>query len=336
MKKGNQEFITILYGLAVVLLILGHSHPLHVEYPAYMHAITDFIYAFHMPLFFFIAGLLIAYSADGRNVWQWWKKKARKLLIPYVVLTLVAWIPKTILGSYMTDNMQVSLLNIIRILLIPREGVWGHFWFIPVYLILSLLCAAFYKFLMDKAPWNKFAGGGLIIGIMLSLNPIPTRWFGIRDLSIEFIYVVLGMICSNRIISNKERICKWYLMLLGTALAVFVFVMVDNRIASKVVSVLMLYMILSLSILLSKRSVKQIKMIGKHAFTIYIYSWPIQAVVEFVLAIILKFSWYLIYPCMFITGLLGPLILYELYIRFLPGNGFLDAMLGAKNERHIR
>ena len=69
-KREHVDFITILYGLAVLLVVFGHSHPLHTDYPAAVHAVISFIYQFHMPLYFFIAGILVAYTAEGRNIWQ--------------------------------------------------------------------------------------------------------------------------------------------------------------------------------------------------------------------------------------------------------------------------
>ena len=156
MRQDNRlRFVTILYGIAAALVVLGHSHPLHIDYP---HGLITWIYRFHMPLFFFIAGILTAYTSPGRNVLAWWKKKAVRLLFPYVILTLAAWCPKVLLSAYMTDDMTISLGNLVRILLIPREGIWGHFWFIPVYLILILISAACWKYL-ENAP-RIMRGGG--------------------------------------------------------------------------------------------------------------------------------------------------------------------------------
>lgn len=153
------DYITILYGLAVILVIFGHSHPLHVEYPIFLEKIIGFIYLFHMPLFFFISGILVVYTDSNRNIYEWWMKKAGKLMFPYIFLTILAWGPKTILGSYMKDNMEVSISNFIRIIFIPRENVWGHFWYIPVYLILMLLAASAWKYHKNR-PNKIFLGGG--------------------------------------------------------------------------------------------------------------------------------------------------------------------------------
>lgn len=144
-NRRELDFINILYGLVTVLVVFGHSRPLHIEYASWMKIVIEFIYLFHMPLFFFIAGILVAYTGENRDVISWWIKKAKKLLLPYFVLTLLAWGPKMLLGQYMNDNMEMSLFNAVRIILIPRENIWGHFWFIPVYLLVVFAAAIVWK-----------------------------------------------------------------------------------------------------------------------------------------------------------------------------------------------
>lgn len=138
-ESKRYPFITIAYGLAAMLVVFGHSHPLHIEYPG---KVVTFLYEWHMPLFFFIAGILIAHTAGRRDsINRWWLKKAKKLLLPYVLLTLVAYVPKVMLGAWMNDDMTFSAWNIVKIIFAPRAGVWGHFWFIPAYLILAYVGA---------------------------------------------------------------------------------------------------------------------------------------------------------------------------------------------------
>lgn len=89
-NRKNLPFITVIYGIAVILVVFGHSHPIHIAYPAFMNQIIKFIYTFHMPLFFLISGNLIVYTAEGRNIKWWWMKKVIKLGVPYVVLSAIA------------------------------------------------------------------------------------------------------------------------------------------------------------------------------------------------------------------------------------------------------
>ena len=52
--------IDMLYALGTLLVILGHSHP--NDWSTFPGKWIEFIYTFHMPLFFLIAGYLFAYS----------------------------------------------------------------------------------------------------------------------------------------------------------------------------------------------------------------------------------------------------------------------------------
>ena len=81
--------IDMLYALGTLLVILGHSHP--NDWSTFPGKWIEFIYTFHMPLFFLIAGYLFAYSDSMSRLgyFKWLKEKALRLLTPYVVLTLV-------------------------------------------------------------------------------------------------------------------------------------------------------------------------------------------------------------------------------------------------------
>lgn len=164
MVERSLPFITVLYGYAAMLVVFGHSHPLHTEWPEALKSAVAFVYIFHMPLFFLISGVLIWWTRADRNIMEWWAKKAKKLLIPYVSLSALAVIPKVLLGAYMSDNMEISMGNIIRILLIPRENIWGHFWFIPVFLAVQMggawICRLLEKLEVKKwEPFLEFGGG---------------------------------------------------------------------------------------------------------------------------------------------------------------------------------
>ena len=65
-------------GVAILLVIIGHTCP-----PPYT---TAFIYAFHMPLFFVLSGLFLKVDEPLGPFVQ---KKARTLLIPFVIYNLV-------------------------------------------------------------------------------------------------------------------------------------------------------------------------------------------------------------------------------------------------------
>ena len=90
-KKRFRE-IDVLYALGALLVILGHSHP--NDWSTFPGEWVRFIYYFHMPLFFFIAGFLLCGSASivRFGYFRWLKDKALRLFTPYFVLSAV-WFP---------------------------------------------------------------------------------------------------------------------------------------------------------------------------------------------------------------------------------------------------
>lgn len=330
MPGKELRFITIAYGIAAILVVLGHSHPLHRDYPTYIGRLIKFIYTFHMPLFFFIAGMLIRYTDHNRSVPRWWWEKVKKLMIPYIVLSAVAWLPKVLLDSFLSDNMELSATNILRMIFIPRDGVWGHFWFIPTYLILSLIGAC-----CCKLPNNLVINAGMIGGgILLLVFPINTDWIGLRDVSLNLLYILAGVAASRYLISNQLKYGKPSVAALTFIVSLCIFILSqyvgsnDKTVLYTIVAFGMIFFILVCSILLSNKKNRGLKYVGGRAFTVFIYSWPVQITIEMVCVMVLKLNWAVVFGAMFTVGLLFPLLLYEFYLRCIPRRRFLDALVG--------
>lgn len=70
----RNRVIDALRGILIVSVVLGHS----------THGILhDFIFLFHMPLFFMLSGMLIAKDRIAEE--DYFKKRAKQLIVPYCV-----------------------------------------------------------------------------------------------------------------------------------------------------------------------------------------------------------------------------------------------------------
>lgn len=81
---GRINWVDVARGIGIILVIQGHSLGAH----SYRH----FIYAFHMPLFFFISGLVFDYKKYSFS--ETFKKSVNGILIPYVlfsILSIILW-----------------------------------------------------------------------------------------------------------------------------------------------------------------------------------------------------------------------------------------------------
>lgn len=78
--KQRVEWIDIAKGLGIIMVIVGHTIALRY---------SQLLYAFHMPLFFFLSGLV--YNQDKYNKYGYFvRAKAKHILLPWLVFFLIA------------------------------------------------------------------------------------------------------------------------------------------------------------------------------------------------------------------------------------------------------
>jgi peptidoglycan/LPS O-acetylase OafA/YrhL len=102
----------------------------------------------------------------------------------------------------------------------------------------------------------------------------------------------------------------------------------QNVVLMLIVALLMISVCCQLAKLI--RENKFMAWLSRHNFTIYLYSWPFQAAVMTVCTM-QEFSWWLTTICMFITGLMAPVIMIYIYEHSRKiQNRFFDLVLGIK------
>jgi acyltransferase len=123
-------------GLSIFLVVYGHNFPVNEPY----------IYSFHVPLFFLIAGMFHPEKVDLATV----KRRAKMILIPYFVWAIALFLFWYFFGRNYGDSagMQLSPLdNFIGIFYAqggPEYMDWGiPMWFLPciflVFMFFSLI-----------------------------------------------------------------------------------------------------------------------------------------------------------------------------------------------------
>ncbi len=138
-STGRITWIDSAKGLGIALIVLGHITS--VSDPS---ALYVYIYAFHVPLFFFISGLTL--KAGRHGFAQMLTAKARTLLVPYFVYALLGY------AFYLAGYLAALKLGLQ--LEQFRYGLWppflgvlygslgdGHLVNAPVWFIVSLFCA---------------------------------------------------------------------------------------------------------------------------------------------------------------------------------------------------
>lgn len=98
-NKKRLEFIDVAKGIGILLVVLGHLNS--AEQP-----IRNFIYSFHMPLFFFLSGLFFKGNTDFKT---FLKKSVKTLLVPYLIFVALDCIVYIIDNGFQTESVIFAL-----------------------------------------------------------------------------------------------------------------------------------------------------------------------------------------------------------------------------------
>lgn len=118
---GRLQNIDIAKGITICLMVVGHS-----SLPLWL---SNWIWSFHMPFFFFVSGLLTSWNKEGKDFFM---RKTKTLLLPFVIYSVINLLLYPLYGNDLWTNFVVNTL---------LHG-WGGYalWFIPVLYFSLLLC----------------------------------------------------------------------------------------------------------------------------------------------------------------------------------------------------
>lgn len=155
---------------AMTLVVIGHSDIT----PDFKNLwIYKWVYSFHMPLFFFISGFLFCLTMPSdrlkaTSMVSFMKKKAIRLLIPFLFINTIIFIVKSTLIS------DISLMQ-HPVSLSPKSAIdatffhpMGFMWFLPALFSIFLILFPLFKFLKI----NNITGGGYLVSMTLILLTI--------------------------------------------------------------------------------------------------------------------------------------------------------------------
>lgn len=291
--------------IGVLLVVFGHSYPLTGEIPKFFDIIRNFIYCFHMPLFVFVSGYLVvkANSVEKYGAKSYLERRFVKLFVPYLGLSILGYFPKVLVSGFINDEVKFGFWYFIKTLLIPREGVWGHFWFIPMLFAMAVVSVIYMKFLRQN---RKLAIFVCILSFGLIYMPDFTEWLGVNDIKDYLFWYLSGVLFADvDILGKHSSLRSGIVCLLSACVAFTVFGM---KAYNAVVAIFMVIGVLMICAHMDLRKIKILGMIENYSFSIFLLSWPVQAVVEVVFNRIISLSLPVINVGMFLSGLLIPLV----------------------------
>lgn len=202
MSKERVAWLDIAKGIAIILVVLGHSN--------LPKGLNSFIFSFHVPLFFFVAGMTNDFS---KPIGIFFKRRVRTLLLPFVVYSAIILFMRSFVSEQSLGELAWRFV---------KEGwISVPLWFVPVLFVALIIVRL--TFIVDNKvlrtalwifiplisidlssfnthlPWNMsvapFAVGLILIG-HLSKEVVNTHVKnGVLGLLCLPVVVVISQIC---------------------------------------------------------------------------------------------------------------------------------------------
>jgi len=274
MSEKRNNTIDIAKGIGIILVVAGHN-----TYFMSFHEFIRVIYSFHMPLFFFLAGIFLK---DKESFIDFFVSKFDHLLKPYLSVLLIFGLAKILAG-------KESWAHLLGIAYATGATVaWVQMWFLP-HMFVSLLLSLFLikalkafkltsRFFLPSIALCVIAVGAITLNSYYKYDTRGLPW-SLDIASLSAGYLILGY-------SMREFVkhFKFNLPTFTAALVIFVLLHVYSDVSMDMnlrefglpyvvipQSLLGIYLIISISTSLSQYKFTTLSYIGANSLFIFIF-----------------------------------------------------------------
>lgn len=200
--------------LATVLVVVAHATVMYTNSgaiavagtSAFLTYLTEYIYSFHMPLFFLLSGCVYGYCIEHgkyERAIPFIFSKFKRLIIPYLFFGLFVVTP-TMLALGLWDSGLIEYIYRGIVLALNSR----HLWYLPALFFIFVLSAVY-------RPLFKRGGGAIVAAVLLSLaiyylaRFVPWE-FQLRAACNYQIFFMAGII-FNRFYGKLDGTASWRL-----------------------------------------------------------------------------------------------------------------------------
>ena len=188
-------FVDHMKAIGIIAIVIGHAPGISVDF-------ETILYGFHVPLFFFITGMLLSDRKLGLKATPFIFGQAREILIPYVVFFLIAyayWLATRNIGNSAERFASMAWTEPIRGLFIGTGSslfVNVVLWFFP-----ALFSAKLLYYFVRKILGKVLALVALTLlafGHYWLTQDAPFRlWFGVDCAIYGVVFIAVGRLCRS-------------------------------------------------------------------------------------------------------------------------------------------
>jgi fucose 4-O-acetylase-like acetyltransferase len=221
------QWVNVAKGIGIILMVFAHVGRGVLkpgQGPRLYWVADNAIYAFHMPLFFFLSGLFVARGAQ-RSAGNFFGSKLRTIVYPYFLWAALQCLCVALAGQNAKDGVRVSPWHVITRL--PWEPYVGsQFWFLYVLMACMTLFWVLYQLRIGTAGIAILAAAAYFGGGRVHLSPLGgafdwlSRWSVLYQVRTHFLTFAMGALLAPVILRPRRGLPIGALALVGTALVV--------------------------------------------------------------------------------------------------------------------
>lgn len=313
------KFIAYLQILGCILVVFGHSFH---EYPdgVFGHTLPAYqlMHSFRMALFTFVSGFLMIFTMrikhTPRTLREFTVTKLNRLIIPFVVLNLVTFVPRALLSSLADDEIGLTFSNLIYCLIEPERMVVTTLWFIQMSFILLIFCYALLRLAswMGVRDWWVYV---FCVVLFLTLPALPVYYpsaFSVNMVVRLGLYFVLGMVYA-RYMPQTDAVVPWakarfFVLMVCGWLVCFHFQ--ENDVVYVLTKIFGIMMCISLCKILEARNWNILDPLIGSTYLIFLLSWFFNVATQNVLHHFVVLPWWIYTLLSLATGVLIPWLMY--------------------------
>lgn len=332
---SRNRLISFMQAFGIILVVAGHS-TYQLGHAGHVPSICRWLYTFHMPLFFFISGYLLKYSNTRKGIQLsdmpalgkdgFITGKARRLLVPYVIISSVVFIPKTMMSAIALRPVDMSVWSYLGMLLYPHTNVIGYFWFLPS--LFLIFCMAY---IAAKTKVNINDSLLIVCLIAVSIVNPGTGFLGLDSALYNAVFFAAGYMFRKHMLETVVGRHSATAAAVTFTVSVALMYAPDTGVRYLLSSFNGILMSVALAHLYIAGKMRFLDHLDGATYTIYLLSWfPQVASQQILMSLVPGITWHVTTALAFFSGLYVPLMVHR-WVRKRSGSPscrWINAALG--------
>lgn len=320
MKKLLRD-ILFMQSFGIILVVLGHS------FFQFSHhfIVLRWIYGFHMPMFFFISGYLLRYAHGNLKGMRlvghggYLTRRAHRLLLPYVVLSTLVFIPKTLMSNYTVRVVHLNWHEYLYQLLYPYHNVLAAFWFMPTlfltFAVFIIGCMLAHKVCGRLTRCHTGMGVLVLLALLNCLIPFShDSLFNCVGVAFYMFHFTLGYLFQASPLETAVKNANPLMLFVATlTMSVVLLYVPQNSFVDLLTALNGTLMTMALALLYERHNCHLLDHLYGYTYTIYLFSNFFQIICLQLALHFVSLPPAVFVPMSFLTGLYGPVAMRKVW-----------------------